>query len=225
MGTTMAFFYILNESANPDALGTKMKEVSNFSNLKTSQFNKMFEQSMTPEMLKQIHEGVAATRLHFDAILGRNTMESRPAVAYSENARWLQLFEEHLCEGTNASNGDLTMLHSVFDAPVLAFSIFDSDVLLISYIDSEKRICSHAKQNIGEFDEAEKEGFSTDFPEFLLAYCDKERHDKLRDIWGSEGYVFADDRMRDICTMLDIAMVYQSNEIPEGYRLIFASSE
>jgi hypothetical protein len=222
MGTTRAFYNILNTGFTPEDLRKKMMEISDFSKSKTSSFNKMFEQFISPEMLAQVKKETLATSMHFDNIFGQRARENRPVIAYRKTERWFPLFEEHLCEGNNASDSDLRWLNSIFDAPVLAFSTFDSDVLFISYIDDNKRVSNHAKTNYIEFEEYDAEYYSKDFPVFLFDFCGESEQNNLRDIWESESYDFADDRMYDMCVLLNIATLYSSNEIPEGYQAIFS---
>ena len=62
-----------------------------------------------------------------------------------------------------------------------------------------------------------------EFPEILFKYCHEDVHKKLKDIWDSKSYDFADDRMRDICGLIGVAALFNSNEIPEGYKPLFAN--
>jgi len=55
----------------------------------------------------------------------------------------------------------------------------------------------------------------------LFAFCDESEHEKLREIWESEKFIFADDRMHYINDLLGTAAMYDSADIPEGYQPVY----
>lgn len=222
MGTSMAFYFIKNIEFSPTGLVEKIKEISRFSDAEARNELKMIEMFMPPELIEQMHKEVAASKAHIDSIFGQSRGESRPAIAYSATAEWLPLFDERMCAGNNASEADLTRLFDVFGVPVLALSIFDSDVLLLSYIDEVEQIRNHAKPNIDGFMDYDVDQYSKEFPDFLAEVFTGSSGDELRAVWAKEDYVFADDRMHDMCRLLNIAPLYDSNEIPDGYQAVYA---
>lgn len=138
-------------------------------------------------------------------------------LAYRPDARWLPLFEENLCEGYNASSRDTEKLAKTFGAPVLAFSIFDSDILFVSYSDPEKNIREdYAKPNFEGFEEYDMDQYEEAFPAFLCAYGDEAA---LREAWEGEE-VYADDRMAKLCEAIGAQVLYDSQELPQGFQWV-----
>lgn len=135
-------------------------------------------------------------------------------LACRPDARWLPLFEERLCEGYTASSRDTDRLARQFSAPVLAFSIFDSDILFVSYSDPENDIrVDYAKPNWEGFEEYDMDLYQEEFPAFLCAYADEAA---LREAWEGEE-VFADDRMHKLCGLIGAQVLYDSQDLPEGF--------
>ena len=221
MGTSMAFISISNTGFTPQDLAKGMEHISNFSKSKTEEFYSSLAQFMSPEAFEQMKRETEETMASFQKSMGLPPRERRPVIAFCETSKWLPLFEEHLCEGNITSDDELKQLYALFRAPVLSFSIFDSDVLYASYIDATQKIYNHAKPNSDGYEEYDTDRYSTDFPEFLLTLCNENEHENLREIWESENYHFADDRMHDICRLLNINTLYDSNDMPEGYQPIF----
>lgn len=143
--------------------------------------------------------------------------EKGPVLAWRANARWLPFFEENLCDGYNASSRDAERLAKAFGAPVLAFSIFDSDILFLSYADPERRLgLDFAKADFEEAEEMIDSPFQMEFPQFLCAWGDEQA---LREIWEGEE-VFADDRMAKLCGVIGAEVLYDGQDLPEGYERI-----
>lgn len=171
MGTTMAFYNILNQGLEPGELVEKMKK---FSSPAHSNVDKLLEAFISPDVLHQMHEQVDADSAHFSGIFGSKAPSRAKCavIAYNACAKWLPFFEEKLCEGYIASSKDAEKLSKIFGAPVLAFSIFDSDILFVSYSDAAKNIAyDFAKPNFEEFEEFDTDQYSTAFPEFMLDFC------------------------------------------------------
>jgi len=109
-----------------------------------------------------------------------------------------------------------------FDADGLG-RLFDSDVLFLSYSDKANNISyDYAKANEDEILEffGMDDEYCSDFPEFLLAYCDEKDYQKLRGIWDSKDYILADDRMRGICELIGVKVLYEFDDVPDGYKTI-----
>jgi len=151
----------------------------------------------------------------------QNSLNRSPVIAYNKTAKWFPFFEANLCEGSIATMDDLKMLSRIFGVPVLAFSVFDSDVLLVSFADQENMVgYNHTKPNISVFQALDVDDYSTDFPAFLLDFCDKNDYKKLTEIWNSSHYIFAEDRLTDICAMLGISVLYNDRDAPDGFYIV-----
>ncbi|MTQ97754.1 hypothetical protein GMD88_15080 [Pseudoflavonifractor sp. BIOML-A6] len=130
----------------------------------------------------------------------------------------MPLFNGNMCQGPIVSSRDTGQLAEIFGVPVLACSLFDSDVLTISYSDPERGIkADYARPNVPEYMEFDWDTYQTQFPEFLVDLCGEDARERLREIWASEEYVFADDKMYDICGLLGAQALYSGDEIPEGF--------
>lgn len=157
------------------------------------------------------------------------TADRAPEIlAFREDARWLLYFESWRCENCNCSSKDLKELSQRFDTPILAFAIFDSDVLFLSYCDDAKQVFyDYIKPNFPEMlEEFDDHDYQTGLPIFLLSLAGKdnaqqsETIQQLKDIWDEEDLIFADDRMHNLLQFLDAQVIYDEEEIPEGYILI-----
>lgn len=145
-------------------------------------------------------------------------------VAFREDAKWLPYFEEWRCESCNCSSQSLEPLSQQFQTPVLAFTIFDSDILFVSYCDAEKQIFyDYVKPNCPEMEEYDAEIYQEGLPTFLLSLDGGDNVQRIEDvqklkaIWDEEGLVFADDRMHNLLKFLGMQVVYDENDIPEGF--------
>ena len=151
----------------------------------------------------------------------QNGLNRNPVIAYNKTAKWFPFFETNLCEGSIAIIDDLKLLSRIFGVPVLAFSVCDSDILLVSFTDQKNMVeYNHAKPNISNFQEFDVEVYKTVFPSFLLDFCDNNDHKKLAEIWNSDQYIFAEDRMTNMCAILGISVLDNDREAPDGFCII-----
>ena len=155
------------------------------------------------------------------------TLPSHLALLFSENAKWLPYFETDLCDGHICSSKDLIEVSKFYATPVLSFSIFDSDILFVSYWDAEKgTFYDCVKPNYPEMEEYDTEVYQEGLPAFLLSLDGEESVQqlgdiqKLKDIWDEEDMVFADDRMHNLLQFLGMQVIYDENDIPEGFTRI-----
>ena len=145
-------------------------------------------------------------------------------LAFREDARWLPYFQSWRCESCLCSSRDLRELSQRFGTPVLGFSIFDSDVLFLSYCDAAKQVFyDYVKPNFPEMmEDFDAPDAQTGPPVFLLSLAgyggagQEEGLRRLTDIWEEE-LVFADDRMDGLLQFLGAQVIYDEEEIPEGY--------
>lgn len=156
-----------------------------------------------------------------------NSFHSHGALAYRADAKWLPYFITELCDGHNCSSRELLGTSERFQTPVLAFSIFDSDILFVSYCDAERRVFyDFVKPNYPDAEEYDPRVYKDDFPAFLLSLDEENRVQqlgdiqKLKDIWNEADMVFADDRMHNILQFLGMQVIYDENDIPEGFTRI-----
>lgn len=219
MGTTMSFYLIENRGFTPEELSGKVaglqEKVSVKAKAQEAFLHQAIQSSLSPEQqkawksfLQEIEQGMVkrAEEHRKEAVL-----------AYRSDAKWLPLFEENLCEGYNATSRDTAKLAKTFGAPVLAFSIFDSDILFASYADPEKGIFEdYAKPNFEGFEEYDMDQYQQGFPQFLCAYGEEI---SLREAWEGEE-VFADDRMAKICELIGAQVLYDGEELPDGFQWI-----
>ena len=150
-----------------------------------------------------------------------------PVVAYRVDARLLPCFDENLCEGYTASSRDNEQLGQIFAAPVISFAVMDSDALLVSYSNPQtgvRRDCARANRPGMEDELFDTDVYRLDFPDFLLEYCDEANRGKLREIWESQDYTFAEEKMEDIGELLGIEFLYGREDIPEGYEALEAEA-
>lgn len=222
MGTFAAYYCIWNRGFTPDELKDKIKVISSSGKKKDDAIFKRLSALLSPQVTEQMRMGAAESAVHFNTIFGMkgHPHGNRAVIAYSPNAKWLPLFETTLCEGYTAYSKEAAQLSKLFCAPVLAFSIFDSDVLFVSYSDVEKGIqYDYAKPNIEEFEEFDTNQYSTEFPEFLVQFCDRS---ELQSIWNKPDEVFADDRLKKLCQLMQIDLLYGNTSMLEGYQFISA---
>jgi len=151
----------------------------------------------------------------------QNSLNRNPVIAYNKTAKWFPFFDANLCEGSIEIIDDLKMLSRIFGVPVLAFSVFDSDGLFVSFTDQKNMVdYHHVKPNTSGFQEFDVEVYKTVFPTFLLDFCDNNDHKKLTEIWNSDQYIFAEDRMVDMCAILGISVLYNDRDAPDGFYII-----
>jgi hypothetical protein len=130
----------------------------------------------------------------------------------------MPLFIDDMCEGFVAKSKDALFLSEIFLAPILVFSVFDSDVLCISYGDKEKNITFDCISSLsGEYED--DKAYVKELPDILLSYCGDDKRQDLMDTWHSSDYIFADDKMADICEILNMDVLYsaEDDDMPEGF--------
>lgn len=213
MGTSMAFYWLENRNLTPDGIREKLpllKKASEGKNNAMADFLMgMARQQLGVEQLPEEVYNICSAFSH---------SSSAVTAAFAEDAKWIPIFEANMCEGFNASSRDTDRLAELFGVPVLAFSIFDSDVLMVSYSDCERGVkANFAKPNFPEMEEFDTDCYRTEFPEFIRAYCTADKQERLMEIWNSEEYTFADDRMIDICELVGAQAIYSGEELPEGF--------
>ena len=148
--------------------------------------------------------------------------EDDAVIAWNPDAKWLPYFDESFYENISPNPKGAKHLSEKLGFPVLIFSIFDSDVLFLYYCDAKSEIMeSRSKSNAGPVwaafvkEPAEASFFpSEDLPDFLLPLCDGK---KLREVWEREDYIFADDRLRDLCKLLNSEPIEDFDNLPEGF--------
>lgn len=249
MGTSMAFYLVENRNLTPEILRERMVGLRRKAKSRSRGQEEMFEmiissfldlnQEHFEEVKDEMQRESPETFAFISKLMGKKAAEgpdniipfpgttppeeqemSRgkgPVLAWRANARWLPFFEENLCDGYNASSRDAGRLAKAFGAPVLAFSIFDSDILFLSYADPERRLrLDFAKADFEEAEEMIDSPFQMEFPQFLCTWGDEQT---LREIWEGEE-VFADDRMAKLCGVIGAEVLYDGQDLPEGYERI-----
>lgn len=155
-----------------------------------------------------------------------NRYVKKAVIAHSEDAKWFMFFETNMCDGYCASTDDTELLSNLFSSDVVAFSIFDSDVLFVSYTDYFAQISINvAKPNDDNYEEYDSDLYKLDFPKFLVPFCKSDKRQKLYDIWESQDYDDADDRLDGISDLIDACLMYDYDDEIPGYELIYASKE
>lgn len=157
--------------------------------------------------------------------LGRLPPEDDAAFIWKEGARWLPYGDDTLGDTVSPDPQGALALSRKLDAPALVFSLFDSDVLFLYYSDARAGISQqYARANSGLFREVlgvppeeMTGGPREDLPEFLLPYLDGK---KLQKLWKREDYVFADERLADLCGLLGSAPLDDPDNLPEGFEAL-----
>ena len=159
--------------------------------------------------------------------MDKSGQDNRAVIAFQPEARWLPYFETWLCDGNIVSSEDLQEVSEQFGTSVLAFAIFDSDILFVSYCDAERRVFyDFVKPNYSEMEEYDTEVYQEGLPSFLLSLDGEDNVQqmgdlqRLKDIWDEEDMVFADDRMHNLLQFLGMQVIYDENDIPEGFARI-----
>ena len=217
MGMTRAFYYVVNTGFSKE----RVQEI-------LSEMTSREMASLPPQagqILKKLGGGERALELL--EMLGKTVQifGKDSIVAWREDARMFPVFDTNSCEGHTAVIMDNEVLAQYFQAPVLSFSVMDSDVMFVVYRDRENgEKVSCARPNYSGTDEEiyDTNLYKVEFPEPLLKYCGEGEQQKLRDIWESEDYTFAEDRMEAICELLGLDIVYVREDIPEGYEVVTA---
>lgn len=158
------------------------------------------------------------------AIILQNS-EKEQALYYDKNAKWLPFFDVHLCEGNIACREELLNLSVQFQTPILAFSIYDGDALFVLYCDGKAKIdYGYVKPDFEEFQEFDKECYSTEFPEFLLKFTGKSKQKQLYEIWNQKedegGNFFALDRMKKLAELFGLPIIYDADDDLSGYERV-----
>lgn len=151
--------------------------------------------------------------------------QSHGVIAFREDARWLPYFITGLCDGHIVSSEELEGTSEQFRTPVLAFALFDSDDLFVSYCDAaEQTFYDYAKPAFPEFKEYDTEVYQEGLPMFLLSLDGgdniqrMEDIQRLKNIWDEKNEdLDADDRMHNLLKFLDMQVIYDENDIPEGF--------
>jgi len=215
MGTTYSFLYIENREFAQGELARILNELSEREKQKGAPFLELVRQLM-------IREGMAPGPAGGPFGGMERPASPKAALAYREDARWLPLFVESLCDGDIVDSGKLRGLSRQFQTPVFSFALFDSDVLFLSYCDDKEGIVyDYAKPNYEGFDEYDEEGYQSEFPQFLLTLFGAEQEEALRAVWEEENMVFADDRMAKLAELLGLELIYEfSKDIPGFQRIV-----
>jgi len=154
--------------------------------------------------------------------LGKVVQEDDAIVAWKPDAKWLPYCDGSFCEPFGVGLKSAKQLSEKLGFPVLSFSVLDSDVLYLYYCDAISGVMgSWAKANVGPVwsmfseDPADASFFpSEDLPDFLLPFCDEK---KLREVWESH-YIFADDRLYDLCKLFNSEPIDDFDDLPEGFK-------
>ena len=235
MGITQAFYNVMNKNFSVSELQRKISEFS--ASRKSSEDDRMakitnsFMGEGTWEILKELYEEEKARNRILksdifikDFFVGDNSSEvDRAVIAYNKSAKWLPFFERDFCYGKYASKREIRLLSKIFNAPVMAFSVYDSDILFVSYIDPENNIFqNYTKTNYSGFEDIDTRLYSADLPRFLKEHCIERDYKQLVVIWESEDFVLAEDRMREICKLIKVQIMFDETDIPEGYQPVYS---
>ena len=221
MGMTRAFYFIRNQGYSRDQLKEMLSGLSGGVAFPPG-LSGILNQKLS-EMRQRTGEGDAGLELLSAGLGGNRIPGSEPVIAYKEDAGLLPFFEAGRCEGNIASSRENGALALCFKAPVLSFSVMDSDVLFVSYCDKEKGVaydCARPNSPGREDEMYDTDIYSSDFPAFLLEYCKEPDREKLRQIWESDAYIFAEEKMEDVGGMLGVEFMYEEKDIPEGYEAL-----
>ena len=211
MGTTRAFYVIQNNGLSIEFLKTCLLSMQ----------AKMYGKQKSNKHLSVGSEQGIINERGIQEMSGCISDTTNVVLAYNENSRWIALFEPTLCEGYCASDKDTRFLSNVFNSDVIAFSLFDSDVLFISYSRlSDNLSFNISKPNNDDCIEYDSDMYPSDFPDFLAPFCYETGLERLNEIWESEEYTFADERMNDICMLIGASILWNAEEIPIGFRKI-----
>ena len=220
MGTTKSLLFIENRGFEQGEIERIINQFSSKEKQKEQSFFTLLQQFITPEMMKQAE----AEHKQMESLFQRPQRTDSPkvALAYCDNAHWLPLFIESLCDGHIVCSKELKRLSQQFHTPVLAFAIYDSDALFISYCDDNKGIMyDYIKPNSQEFEEYDSNLYQKDFPQFLLSLCDTTRHKRLLSIWNEPNENFADDRMEKLAELFEMKVFHNfSGDLPGFQRII-----
>lgn len=185
------------------------------------------EKEGAQEMQRRMAKNMGLGQEFFAMFAALNSFTRHGAVAYREDAGWLPYFITELCDGHIVSSRELVRTSEQFAAPVLAFAVFDSDILFLSYCDGEKQVFyDYVKPNCPEMEEYDQEVYQEGLPAFLLSLDGEDNVQRLgdlqrlKDIWDEEDMVFADDRMHNLLQFLGMQVIYDENDIPEGFARI-----
>lgn len=182
---------------------------------KADGFWQMLRGIMGEEQLAQ----AAAERSAMERIIGGAVQAPKTALAWSDEASWLPLFIESLCDGNVVSSADLRLISREFGAAVLAFAVMDSDALFVSFCDEANGIYEdYIKPNFAEYEEYDREVYRCAYPERLQEIGGDPV--QLRRIWQADDYVFAEDRLDDMAALLGLNMECDFIEEMDGYKLV-----
>lgn len=212
MGTTRSFLLLKNR-------GFTREELEQLISQHVAQ-----EKEGAQEMQRRMAKNMGLGQEFFAMFAALNNFTRHGAVAYRENAKWLPYFITELCDGHIVSSKELVRTSEQFETPVLAFAVFDSDILFVSYCDGEKQIFyDYVKPNCPEIEEYDPEMYQEGLPAFLLSLDGEDKVQplgevqRLKDIWDEEDMAFADDRMYTLLEFLDMQVIYDQDDIPEGF--------
>ena len=212
MGTTRTFYNIFNRGFSVDELKTGLLGMRSGIGARTDILKQLKQIDIPVALMTQLEQSFQSSAEH--AVIG-----------FAPSAKMLPFFNVNICEGYTASSKDTAALSEQFGTPVLALSVFDSDIMFVSYSDASSDVgYDYAKPNIEDlegFEEYDTDVYSTGFPEFLLTMCSEAEHQKLREIWESEEYLFAEDRLYDICQLIGGSIIYDEDDMPDGFEWIY----
>ena len=220
MGMTRSFYYIVNKGFSKEQMTERLSAVSAEGISPMAQEMEGLSRKLG-EMCQRLGKDDGLVQLlNMAGAMGENV---EPVVAYREDVRLFPCFDIGICEGYTASSRDDAKLSQRFGVPVLSFAVMDSDVLFASYSDEEKGLefdCARANIPGMEDELYDTDVYRSDFPSFLLEYCDEADWDKLRGIWESKDYVFAEEKLEDIGELIGVELMYDYDDIPEGYEAL-----
>lgn len=217
MGTTMSYIQLRNRGFTVEELQTCLKaladDLKSGAYIPDNPFRQMLEADLFPNSLEILREIRAAER---DLLAGP------PQIAFQPDAKWLPLFQAHLCDGNTLSTQNLERLSKTFGTPVIAFNIFDSDALSLSCCDGAAGSClDYVKPNWDGNTDYDMPHYRKDFPEFLNWLCPPEQRADLRAVWDGEE-IFADDRMWKLFELLGMEAIDPGAEhFPEGFEIVY----
>lgn len=222
MGMTRSFYYIVNRGLSEEKIRAVLSELSSRE-----------DAALTPQMrqmMEKLGGGSRLLGLLETVVSAAKTLDAGAFVVWREGAALLPFFETSKCEGYTASSLEDDVLAQHFRAPVLSFAVMDSDVLFVSYRDREAGVAADCARTVysrpdrpdGEEELYDTKRYKAEFPEFLLDYCQEEEHERLRRVWDSQEYVFAEERMEDICRLIGAEVIYGEDDVPEGFRMLRA---
>lgn len=152
-------------------------------------------------------ECIESKYVRYDVAVSSDTSTDRDknySLLHNHNTNWLQLFSENETDEPIVSSDDIIAISMRFSATVLTFSVFDSDIITASlYNPNTLSLETHELSCYGQSDVyIEPDDYGV--PEFLLEICDADKRNDLSAIWYSNKYIFAEDKLQDLCNLLGL---------------------